>query len=124
MPAQTNGKVLSQQTATIGEPVQRLLVFMAGGINSFKDKIMFEIYKENVYSGEYRVVYFSELDDHNKDKEIDRAMKGDHFFDGFILSLKKDRAMKQIEDILEKLNDGETLDDQYMNKYLEEFLAD
>lgn len=32
--------------------------------------------------------------------------------------------MKQIEDILEKLNDGETLDDQYMNKYLEEFLAD
>ena len=97
---------------------------MAGGINSFKDKIMFEIYKENIYSGEYRVVYFSELDDHNKDKEIDRAMKGDHFFDGFILSLKKDRAMKQIEDILEKLNDGETLDDQYMNKYLEEFLAD
>ena len=97
---------------------------MAGGINSFKDKIMFEIYKDNVYSGEYRVVYFSELDDHNKDKEIDRAMKGDHFFDGFILSLKKDRAMKQIEDILEKLNDGETLDDQYMNKYLEEFLAD
>ena len=97
---------------------------MAGGINSFKDKIMFEIYKENVYSGEYRVVYFSELDDHNKDKEIDRAMKGDHFFDGFILTIKKDRAMKQIEDILEKLNDGETLDDQYMNKYLEEFLAD
>ena len=85
---------------------------------------MFEIYKENVYSGEYRVVYFSELDDHNKDKEIDRAMKGDHFFDGFILTLKKDRAMKQIEDILEKLNDGETLDDHYMNKKLEEFLAD
>ena len=78
---------------------------MAGGINSYKDKIMFEIYKENIYSDRYRVVYFSELDDHNKDKEIDRAMK-------------------QIEDILEKLNDGETLDDQYMNKYLEEFLAD
>ena len=97
---------------------------MAGGINSFKDKIMFEIYKENVYSGEYRVVYFSELDDHNKDKEIDRAMKGDHFFDGFILTLKKDRAMKKIEDILEKLNDGETLDDHYINKQLEEFLAD
>jgi len=96
---------------------------MAGGINSFKDKIMFEIYKENVYSGEYRVVYFSELDDHNKDKEIDRAMKGDHFFDGFILTLKKDRAMKKIEDILEKLNDGATLDGEYINKQLEEFLV-
>jgi hypothetical protein len=97
---------------------------MAGGKNSFKDKIMFEIYKANDYTDEYRVVYFSELDDHNRDKEIDNAMKGDHFFDGFILTLKKERAMKQIEDILEKLNDGETLDDQYVNKQLEEFLAD
>ena len=96
---------------------------MAGGKNSFKDKIMFEIYKANDYTDEYRVVYFSELDDHNRDKEIDNAMKGDHFFDGFILTLKKERAMKQIEDILEKLNDGETLDDQYVNKQLEEFLA-
>ena len=97
---------------------------MAGGKNSFKDKIMFEIYKANDYTDEYRVVYFSELDDHNRDKEIDNAMKGDHYFDGFILTLKKERAMKQIEDILEKLNDGETLDDQYVNKQLEEFLAD
>ena len=97
---------------------------MAGGNNSFKDKIMFEIYKANDYTEEYRVVYFSELDDHNRDKEIDNAMKGNHFFDGFILTLKKERAMKQIEDILEKLNDGETLDDQYVNKQLEEFLAD
>lgn len=97
---------------------------MAGGKNSFKDKIMFEIYKANDYTDEYRVVYFSELDDHNRDKEIDNAMKGDHFFDGFILTLKKERAMKQIEDILEKLNDGETLDNHYMNKQLEEFLAD
>ena len=96
---------------------------MAGGKNSFKDKIMFEIYKANDYTDEYRVVYFSELDDHNRDKEIDNAMKGNHFFDGFILTLKKERAMKQIEDILEKLNDGETLDDQYVNKQLEEFLA-
>ena len=75
---------------------------MAGGKNSFKDKIMFEIYKANDYTDEYRVVYFSELDDHNRDKEIDNAMKGNHFFDGFILTLKKERAMKQIEDILEK----------------------
>ena len=96
---------------------------MAGGKNSFKDKIMFEIYKANDYTDEYRVVYFSELDDHNRDKEIDNAMKGNHFFDGFILTLKKERAMKQIEDILEKLNDGVTLDDHYVNKQLEEFLA-
>ncbi len=85
---------------------------------------MFEIYKEKAYTGEYRVVYFSELDDHNKDIEIDRAMKGDHFFDGFILTLKKERAMKQIEDIVYRLNEGETLDDQYLNKQFREFLAE
>jgi len=96
---------------------------MAGSNNSFKDKIMFEIYKANDYTDEYRVVYFSELDDHNRDKEIDNAMKGDHFFDGFILTLKKERAIKQIEDILEKLNDGETLDEHNIIKQLEEFLV-
>ena len=97
---------------------------MAGGINSFKDKIMFEIYNANDYSNEYRVIYFSELDDHNRDKEIDRAMKGDHYFDGFIFTLKKERAMKQIEDIVSRLNEGETLDDQYLNMQLKEFLAE
>ena len=97
---------------------------MVGVEQNYKGKIMFEIYKEKAYTGEYRVVYFSELDDHNKDIEIDRAMKGDHFFDGFILTLKKERAMKQIEDIVYRLNEGETLDDQYLKKQLEEVLAD
>lgn len=97
---------------------------MAGGINSFKDKIMFEIYKANDYTDEFRVVYFSELDDHNRDKEIDRAMKGDHFFDGFILTLKKDRAMKELQDIVDRLNDGESINPTNLEKQLEEFLAD
>ena len=97
---------------------------MVGVEQNYKGKIMFEIYKEKAYTGEYRVVYFSELDDHNKDIEIDRAMKGDHFFDGFILTLKKERAMKQIEDIVYRLNEGETLDDQYLNKQFREFLAE
>ena len=77
---------------------------MTGGINSFKDKIMFEIYKSNDYSNEYRVVYFSELDDHNRDKEIDRAMK-------------------QIQNIIDRLNEGESLNSEHLEKQLEEFLA-
>ena len=43
------------------------------------DKIMFEVYKEATYSGKYRVVYFTELQDHNKEAEINRAMAGEHF---------------------------------------------
>ena len=97
---------------------------MVGVIQDHNDKIMFEIYKENTYSKEYRVVYFTELYEDNKEREIDRAMKGDHVFDGYILSIKKYRAMKQIEDIIQRLNDGETLDVQYLKKQLKEFLAD
>ena len=97
---------------------------MVGVIQDHNDKIMFEIYKENTYSKEYRVVYFTELNEDNKEREIDRAMKGDHVFDGYILSIKKYRAMKQIEDINQRLNDGETLDVQYLKKQLKEFLAD
>ena len=70
------------------------------------------------------MVYFTELHEDNKEREIDRAMKGDHVFDGYILSIKKYRAMKQIEDIIQRLNDGETLDVQYLKKQLKEFLAD
>jgi len=42
------------------------------------EKIMFEIYRESTYSGEYRVVYFTELQDHNKEAEINRAAAGEH----------------------------------------------
>ena len=37
------------------------------------DKVMFEIYKETEYTGRYRVVYFTELQDHNKETEINHA---------------------------------------------------
>jgi len=56
------------------------------------DKTMFEIYRESTYTGKYRVVYFTELQDHNKEFEINRAMAGEHLFDGFIKNFRKDEA--------------------------------
>ena len=50
-------------------------------------------------------------------------MKGDHYFDGFIFTLKKERAMKQIQDIVDRLNGGESLNSEHLEKQLEEFLA-
>jgi hypothetical protein len=73
------------------------------------DKIMFEIYKEATYSGKYRVVYFTELQDHNKEAEINRAMAGEHFFDGFIRAYRKDQAKETIEKLLNRLNEGEAI---------------
>jgi hypothetical protein len=73
------------------------------------DKIMFEIYREATYTGQYRVVYFTELNDQNKEYEINRAMAGEHFYDGFIKNYKKDEAKDIIESILKRMNNGEKI---------------
>ncbi|HYX70245.1 MAG TPA: hypothetical protein VE825_13995 [Terriglobales bacterium] len=73
------------------------------------DKIMFEIYREAPYTGQYRVVYFTELNDQNKEYEINRAMAGEHYYDGFIKNYLKDEAKDIIDGILKRLNNGEKI---------------
>ena len=85
------------------------------------DKVMFEIYKETTYSGRFRVVYFTELQDHNKEWEISRAMAGEHFYDGFIRGYKKEEAKQAIDRILKRLNDGERLDRAEVERELKPF---
>jgi len=85
------------------------------------DKIMFEIYKEATYSGRYRVVYFTELQDHNKETEINRAMAGEHFYDGFIRQYRKDQAKTAIDGIIDRLNQGERLGKEDVDNALAPF---
>jgi len=73
------------------------------------DKVMFEIYRESTYTGKYQVVYFTELNEHNKEYEINRAMSGEHFYDGFIKNYRKDEAKEIIDSLLKRMNDGEKL---------------
>ncbi len=73
------------------------------------DKVMFEIYREPDFNRAYRVVYFTELGEHNKEYEINRALSGEHFYDGFIRNYGKDQAKQIIEGFLKRLNAGETL---------------
>ena len=86
------------------------------------DKIMFEIYREATYSGRYRVVYFTELQDHNKETEINRAMAGEHFYDGFIKNYRKEQAKESIDRILERLNSGERLTPVDVERELQAFI--
>jgi hypothetical protein len=83
------------------------------------DKTMFEIYKETTYDGKYHVVYFTELQDHNKEYEISRAMAGEHFYDGFIWNYKKEQAKKIINSILERLNNGEAVSPAEIDRQLQ-----
>ena len=72
------------------------------------DKVMFEVYRES-FSGKYKVVYFTELQDHNKEWEINRALAGEHFYDGFIRNYRKEQAKALIQELLNRMNDGEQI---------------
>ncbi|MGH9354883.1 MAG: hypothetical protein ACRD10_02005 [Terriglobia bacterium] len=86
------------------------------------DKIMFEIYREATYSGLYKVVYFTELQDHNREFEISRALAGEQMFDGFIRGFRKEEAKQEIQKIVERLNAGEALDRTEIERQLAPFM--
>jgi len=73
-------------------------------------KILFQIYREGSFNRRYRVVYFTELGDGNKETEINRALAGETVFDGFIKDFKKDEAKAIIERYLQDLNNGAAFD--------------
>lgn len=87
------------------------------------DKVMFEIYRETEYTGQYRVVYFTELGDHNKETEINHALAGEHFYDGFIKNYGKDEAKEIIAGLLSRLNSGEALAPVEVEQALGEHMA-
>lgn len=87
------------------------------------DKIMFEIYREADYDRKYRVVYFTELEEHNKDAELARAMAGDHLFDGFIPDRISPEAKRAIDALLDRLNDGMACGQDEVQRQLAEYLA-
>ena len=87
------------------------------------EKVMFEIYREAASSRLYRVVYFTELDEHNKEKEINDAMRGDHVFDGYLRNYNKEEAKHTVTRILERLNAGEALGGPEIERELQPFLA-
>ncbi len=87
------------------------------------DKTMFEIYRDTTYSGKFKVCYFTDLTDHNKEFEILRAMDGQHWYDGFIFNWRKEQAKFVIDGFLKRLNDGENLNPQDLERELAEFIT-
>jgi hypothetical protein len=86
------------------------------------DKIMFEIFKDTARDGDYQVIYFTELDDHTREVEINRAANGEHLFDGFIRNRGKDQAKLVLGSILQRLNNGEAIQPAEIEKELQPFI--
>lgn len=67
-------------------------------------KTMFEIYRETDYNRAFRFVFFTDLDEHNRGKEIARAAAGETVFSGFIADERKLDARAEVEAIVDELN--------------------
>jgi hypothetical protein len=87
------------------------------------EKVMFEIYRESSYGRCYRVVFFTELDEHNKDEEIARATAGEHYYDGFLRADTLPEAKLLIGRLLVKLNGGVPLTPDEVNRLLGDYQA-
>jgi len=72
-------------------------------------KIMFEVYREGGYDRRYRVVYFTELNDHNRDTELNRCLAGESFMSGYLSETSRKEGRAVIAAALARLNDGEEL---------------
>ncbi len=85
-------------------------------------KVLFQIYREESFNRRFRVVYFTELGDKNKETEINRALAGEPIFDGFIKDFRKDEAKAIIDRFLEELNNGASFDTERFQKELQPYV--
>ena len=74
-------------------------------------KVMFEIFRERE-DGAYRVVYFTELTEHEKDDALSEAMHGSHIYSGYLLHRERERAKATVGHLLDRLNAGEPVSEQ------------
>jgi hypothetical protein len=86
-------------------------------------KVMFEIYREADYGKKYRAVFFTELDDNTKEKEISRAMAGEHVYDSYIAEKHLAPGKAAILEIVDGLNRGESVDTARIAEALAPFEA-
>ena len=92
-------------------------------LTSDTKKLMFEIYRDADFNGRYKVVYFTELGEHDKETEIAHAMRGEHVFDGFLLHRERNEGKQVVEQILERLNEGETIPASEIQQALAPYLV-
>jgi len=87
------------------------------------DKIMFEIYRAGDEPNRYRVVYFTELEEGDRDVAISQALAGEHVFDGFISAHDAVGAKAAIASLIVRLNGGEDWNSPRLRGALADFLV-
>ena len=85
--------------------------------------VMVAIYRDSTYDNRFKSIYFTELDDHGRDSEIGRAMKGEQVWGGFLSRAKIEEARGVVNRIVQRLNDGEKMSEEDIDHELQPYKA-
>jgi len=69
------------------------------------DKTMFEIFRETDYNRAFHSIFYTDLEEHAREREIAKAAAGETVYTGFIADERKEAAREEIERIVDELND-------------------
>ena len=85
---------------------------------------MFEIYREKGFNRKFKLIIYTELNEHKKETEINRALDGDTVFDGFLKDSRKEEAKKILKGIIDEMNTTENaISEDTIREKLSEYLA-
>jgi len=85
-------------------------------------KVMFEIFREQ-HAGDFRVVYYTELGEHEKDYALSEAMNGETVFSGYLLYREREHAKAKIAELLRRMNNGNNVSSGEIELALSKFTA-
>lgn len=71
------------------------------------DRTMFEIYRETDYNRSFHYIFYTDLDEHEREREIAKAANGQTVFTGYIDDTRKEAARAIIEAIVDELNESD-----------------
>ena len=71
------------------------------------DRTMFEIYRETDYNRSFHYIFYTDLDEHEREREIAKAANGQTVFTGYIDDTRKEAARALIEAIVDELNESD-----------------
>ncbi len=87
-------------------------------------KSMFEIYRQKDFNRKFKLIIYTELNEHNKETEINRAMDGESVFDGFLKDSTKENAKLVLKELLAEMNKKEeAMSEAEIKERLSEYLA-
>ncbi len=88
------------------------------------DKLMFEIYRQKDFNKKFKLLIYTELNEHNKEAEINRALDGESVYDGFIKDNVKVAAKKILAEMIDEMNkNNEAMKEDEITEKLKPFLA-